>query len=175
MTWRVICVLVCALAVGSCGGKEPAPEADSGEVDFSDPSALEVTDPSLPVDASPTQVAEALFAALDAKDEARLRGLAARTTIHQDVNRIGRGRITFSEAGAVETAINGWMMTYVFVRPGTTEVAREEIDGDRAGVFADCTNRNTEDAKVLKVELVRESPGWRVLRVNDRGIVRSAR
>ncbi len=165
MSWRLGCLLVVLVALlCSCGGKEPS-VAQEGEVE----REYEVVEPDLPADASPTQVAEALFAALDADDGARLRGLAARRTIAEALNRIGRGRLRFSETKAVGLAVAGWGATYAFIEPGSTTTTEERITGDRASVFADCRNGADGKLRGLEVELAREKEGWRVSRLVPKG------
>jgi|GEM_PF-1546383 len=167
MRWRRGCVLVLAGLLCSCSGKEPPTAA--GERGSGSNEEYEVAAPDLSADASPTQVAEALFAALDAEDEPRLRGIAARRAIHEDVNRLGRGRLRFSEAEAVELAVSGWQATYVFIEPGSTTVREERITENEASVLADCQNRADDRPRGLKVELAREKEGWRVLRLVPEG------
>ncbi len=165
MSWRLGCLLVVLAALlCSCGEKDPsaAQEGDAGE-------AYEVVEPDLLADASPTQVAEALFAALDADDAPRLRGLAARRTLAEDLNRIGRGRVRFSETKAVGLAVAGWGATYVFIEPGSTTTTEERITGGRASVFADCRNDADGKPRRLEVELAREEEGWRVSRLVPKG------
>ena len=165
MSWRLGCLLVVVVALlCSCGGKEP-PTAQEGEAG----EAYEVVEPDLPADASPTQVAEALFAALDAEDAPRLRGLAARRAITEDVNRIGRGRLRFSETKAVGLALAGWGASYVFIEAGSTGIVEEQIRGDHASVFADCRNDADGKPRRLEVELAREEEGWRVSRLVPTG------
>ena len=161
MRWRVGCVLVLVGLLFSCGGKEPS--AAPGEKEY------EVVEPDLPTDASPTQVAEALFEALDAEDEARMCGLAARRTIHEDLNRLGKGRLRFSEAGAVKFAVRGWQLTYMFIEPGSATVVEERIGNDRASALADCRNDADGRPRGLEVELAREKVGWRVFRLVPKG------
>lgn len=156
-------MLVVAGLLCSCGGEEP-PTAE-GERRSSGEEEHDVIAPDLPADASPSQVAEALFAALDADDTPRLRGLAARRTITEDLNRIGRGRLRFSETKAVGLAVAGWGATYVFIEAGSTSVVEERIKEDKASVLADCRNDADGKPRGLKVELVREKEGWRVLRL----------
>ncbi len=160
MSWRLVCVLVVAGLLCSCGGEEP-PTAQKGEAE----EGYEVIAPDLAADASPTQVAEALFAALDAEDGPRLRGLAARRAIHEDLNRLGRGRLRFSESSAVGLAVAGWGATYAFIEPGSTSVVEERVKEDKASVLADCRNDADGKPRGLKVELAREEEGWRVCRL----------
>jgi len=164
MRWKLACLLVLAGLLVSCGGKEPPPaqEAEAEE-------KYEVVEPDLAADASPSQVAEALFAALDADDVLRLRGLAARRTITEDLNRIGRGRLRFSETKAVGLAVAGWGATYVFIEAGSTTITEERITGDQASVFADCRNDADGRPRRLEVELALEEPGWRVSRLVPKG------
>jgi len=166
MRRRLGFLLAAAMVLCSCGGKEPsaAQEGEAGE-------AYEVVEPDLPADASPTQVAEALFAALDADDGARLLGLAARRTITAELNRIGWGRLRFSETKAVGLAVAGWGATYAFIEPGSTTTTEERIADDRASVFADCRNDADGTPRGLKVELAREEEGWRVSRLVPMGAV----
>lgn len=163
MRCRWGCALVVAGLLCSCGGKEP-PTAE-GERRSAGEEEHEVIAPDLPADAPPTQVAQALFAALDAEDGPRLRGLAARRTITEDLNRIGRGRLQFSETKAVGLAVAGWGATYVFIEPGSTSVVEERIKEGKASVLADCRNDADGKPRGLKVELAREKEGWRVLRL----------
>ena len=171
MRWRLGCVVMFAALLVSCGGKEPSPTSD-GVAPAEAPEAekaQEVIEPDLPADASPTQVAEALFQALDADDGPRLRGLAARRTIAEDLNRLGRGRLRFSETKAVQLAVAGWGATYAFIEAGSASVSQERITGGRASVFVDCRNRADGLPRRLEVELAREGPGWRVKRLVPKG------
>jgi len=164
MNWRVGCLLLVVVLLCSCGGKEPSGDGGSSQGP-PEKGTYEVVKPDLSADASPTQVAEALFAALDADDAPRLRGLAARRAITEDVNRIGRGRLRFSEDKAVELAVAGWGATYVFIEAGSSTVMEEQVTGDRASVFADCRNDADGKPRRLEVELAQEEEGWRVCRL----------
>ena len=166
MRWKLACVLLVLALCASCARKEE-PAGDTS-ADKEGKKTFEVREPDLPADASPTQVAEALFEALDAGDVPRLRGLAARRTITEDVNRLGRGRLRFSETKAVGLAVAGWRATYVFIEKGSTTIAEERITGDRASVFADCRNDADGRPRRLEVELAREKASWRVLRLVPR-------
>jgi len=168
MKWKLACVLLVLILCAACGRKG-APEGEAAATSGKEKEeAFPVREPQLPADASSTQVAEALFEALDAEDKPALRGLAARRTITEDVNRIGRGRIRMSEDKAVELAISGWQATYLFIEKGSTAVTEERIDGNRASALADCRNDADGRPRRLEVELARERSGWRVSRLVPR-------
>jgi hypothetical protein len=144
--------LFCACGRKGAGGESPE-------------ASLPPYPPSLSAASTPSQVATVLVQALDARDKQTLLGLVAAKHEADQVDRIyrrhGRSHETAPEKAAA-MAVAGWLLSYEWFEEGSTRVTGERVTGDSATVQAQGRNPNTDQARLLTVELVREDGVWKV-------------
>jgi len=155
---RVVHILLAAaslLLLSGCGGEPDAA-----------PSALPPYPSTLSDASTPTEVAQVLIAALDAKDTETLTALVAAQHAADDIDQIyeshGRSHETSPEKAA-HTLVAGWLLSYAWFDPGRTRVVSERIQGQTAVVQAEGMNPNTGHTRTLIIELVREDGVWKVI------------
>ena len=155
---RRLLTVALALMVLGCG--KSGDQTESGKIQkgvLPYPSGLSAK-------SAPKEVAQALVEALDGGDKKTLLGLVAVKAGAEDIEAIFRkhGRRKSAKPGTVAAlAVTGWQATYAFVKKGETQVAREEIEGDKALVFADCQARDGKP-RTLEITLLREDGLWKV-------------
>ena len=148
-----ICSLPWVAGCGSEGGEE--------ETEASLPSYPA----TLSADSSPSQVAEVLIQALDAKDGQTLLALVAIEHGAGDIDAIYQKYGRESDRAPEQVAglaASGWGATYAWFQKGATLVTGERISGDTATVEAQGINPNTGRPRLLQIQLVRENGLWKV-------------
>lgn len=149
----VVLVAASLLILSGCGG-EPEPA----------PSALPPYPSTLSAASTPSQVAQVLIAALDAKDVETLTALVAARHAADDIDQIyeshGRSHETPPERAA-QTLVSGWLLSYAWFEPGRTSVVSEQIRGTTAVVQAEGLNPDTGNTRTLIIELVQEDGVWK--------------
>jgi hypothetical protein len=105
-----------------------------------------------------------LVRALDDGDNKVLVGLVAAKAEAEKIDSIfarhGRSANTPPESAAA-LAASGWRATYAIFEKGETEVESQEIEGDRATVYADGVLKVGEPRR-LKIKMMREDGLWKV-------------
>ena len=152
----LLLAICCLPWMGGCGGGGEEEEIEA---------ALPSYPPTLSAASSPSQVAEVLIQALDAKDGQTLLGLVAIEHGGSEIDAIyqkyGRESDKTPEQVAGLT-ISGWGATYAWFQKGATRVTGERVAGDTATVEAQGINPNTNRPRLLQIDLVRENGLWKV-------------
>lgn len=155
---RGVFVLLCVATGPACDRASPPGTASS--------APAVVYPAGLHAGSTPRQVAEAFVRALDANDEATLRGLAAVRAAVADVAESFRrhGQEPQQDSrGALAAVVVGWQAAYQALEPGATQVESDSTSGERATVIASATNRQTGQREQIVIRLVREDRVWKVL------------
>ncbi|UCH34556.1 MAG: hypothetical protein JSV65_18870 [Armatimonadota bacterium] len=119
----------------------------------------------------PSEVAQVMIQALDAKDKQTLLGLVATkmetAAIDEIYRKHGRSHDT-KPAEAARLSAAGWQATYAFFEKGATYVTEERMEPAGAGgaetamVIARGANASTGEPQLLIIELVQEGGLWKV-------------
>jgi len=160
----VVLILTASMAAVGCGPKDsPREEAAEGVSTRYSGDVISAYELTISAESSPQEVAQMLIKALDNKDGELLITLCAVKEATEEVNRIGRGRLTFTPAKAAKLAAVGWLATYFFYEPGQTEVVDEDVQDGTAVVHAMGRHPETKKGRKLEIRFKREDEWWKVL------------